>query len=738
MLIVIFLILLEDPGMSISFDASSKTFYLDGKNTTYAFFINDRGYAEHLYFGEKIPHDNLFYTRAHSATSTAATTPGLDNGQSYQFFPAELSFYGTGDYREPCVMLRTKQGDRLTELLYDSHEILETKPPIGTMPSMDGGETLLLHLRDRVNGFAADLYYTAYPDADVIARRIVYRNGGSDPLTLRRAYSFSMTLPDNRYDVLTLYGVWAKERRIDRVPMHHGVVSVDSKRTTSSATLNPFMALLAPGADEESGEVYGISLVYSSSFVLKAEGTPNGDTNLTGGINDFDFSWLLAPGEALETPEVVLAFSKDGIGGMSRAYHDAYRGHLIHKKYVRAPRPLLINNWEGTYFRFSTEKLKSIVDAVEGTGIDTFVLDDGWFGKRDDDRSGLGDWVVNETKLEGGLKVIIDYVHSKGMKFGLWFEPEMVSEDSDLFRAHPDYAIGVPDRPRCYSRHQYMLDLTRAEVRDYIVEAVNRVLRENAIDYVKWDYNRNVTESYSFGRDAERQEEFAHRYALGLFDICERIVGANPDIFFEGCAGGGARFDPAMLYYFPQIWTSDDSDAEERTAIQYGTSIVYPLSSMSCHISICPNHQTGRTTPFSTRADIAHLGATGYELDTTTFTDEDRKAAARQTAEYRACQDLILNGDLYRIDNPMTSNYFSAAVVSKDKDKAILVCYRRMGSVNNEVKRVRMAGLAPDKRYYVPELKQTLSGAALMNVGIVPPYPRGDFTSCKFHFEEEA
>ncbi|MBQ4043803.1 MAG: alpha-galactosidase, partial [Clostridia bacterium] len=597
-------------------------------------------------------------------------------------------------------------------------------------------ETLVLHLKDAINGFAADLFYTVYDDSDVIARHIIYKNEGSSPVTLQRAYSFTLSLPGHDYEALSLYGGWAKERHIDRVPLHHGVTSIDSKRCTSSTQLNPFLALLSPGTTEASGEAIGFSLVYSSSWTLKAQGCDSGDTIVTGGIQDFDFAWKLEAGESFATPEVVIAYSTEGLGGMSRAYHDAFREHLINKRYVKQHRPLLINNWEGTYFNFDCDKLKAIVDAVEGTGIDTFVLDDGWFGKRDNDRSGLGDWVVNETKMVGGLKTVIDHVHAKGMKFGLWFEPEMVSEDSDLYRAHPDYAIGVPGRPHCYGRHQLMLDLTRADVRDYIVGAVNKILDENEIDYVKWDYNRNVTEPYSLHLPADRQSEFAHRYALGLYDICERIVNGNPDIFFEGCSSGGARFDPAMLHYFSQIWTSDDSDAEERTFIQYGTSIVYPLSSMACHVSICPNHQTGRTVPFATRADIAHLGATGYELDTTTFTDEDRAAAAKQTEEYRACQDLILSGDLYRIDNPAEGNFFTEAVVAKDKSEAILVCYRRMGSVNNEIKRIRMQGLDPHKNYYVRELDRTLSGAALMNAGLVPKFAKGDFLSVKYHFEE--
>lgn len=726
--------------MSITFDKSTKTFYLDGKNVTYAFFINDYGYAEHLYFGAKIAHDDLTYSRTAGATSTIATPPGKDTPsyhlRSYQQFPSELSFYGTGDYREPAVEIVNKSGDRLTELLFDSYEILDTKPKMKGMPSMEGGETLVLHLKDAVNGFAADLYYTTYDDTDVIARRAVYKNGGESGVTLRRAYSFTFALPGQNYEFLSLYGAWAKERHIERIPLHHGVISIDSKRGSSSATLNPFMALLEKGATETTGEVYGFSLAYSSSYVLKAEGNPDGSTLVTGGINDFDFAWVLEAGEKFETPEIVIAFSNEGLGGMSRAYHDAYREHLINKRYVKAHRPLLINNWEATYFDFNYEKLKGIVDAVEGTGIDTFVLDDGWFGVRNSDSTGLGDWFVNEDKLKGGLKGIIDYVHSKGMNFGLWFEPEMISEDSDLFRAHPDYAIGVLDRPRCYSRHQFVLDLTRADVRDYIVNSVNKVLHENEIEYVKWDFNRNITENFSFGRAPERQAEFAHRFALGLYDILERIVNANPDIFFEGCAGGGSRFDPGVLCYFPQIWTSDDTDAEERSFIQYGTSLVYPLSAMSCHVSICPNHQTGRTTPYDTRANIAQLGATGYELDTTTFTDEDRAATAVQIKEYRESQDLVLCGDLYRIDSPETSNFFTVAVVAKDKTRGFVVCYRRMGGVNTEIKRIRFAGLDSGKNYYVRELDRTLSGATLMNVGIVPSYPRGDFGSVKYHFEE--
>lgn len=725
--------------MAISFDVNNNIFFLDGKATTYAIGVNEFGYVEHLYYGRTIGHDDLTFMRGVGGKSATAYIPGTvpENGKnngSYHNFPSELSFFGTGDYREPAVIPVNFRGDRITELLYDSHEILTTKPAMKGMPSMRGGETLVLHLKDWINGFACDLYFTVYDDTDVIARRAVYINGGHKAIKLERAYTFTFTLPSKEYEAISLYGAWAKERKIERISLHHGVVSIDSKRATSSATLNPFIALAKKDATEENGEVYGFSLIYSSSYVLKAEVSNNGTTLVTGGINDFGFSWKLETGKYLETPEVVIAYSDQGIGGMSRCYHDAYRNHLINPRFAKKARPVVINNWEGTYFDFDLDKLKAIAKAVEGSGIDTFVLDDGWFGKRSDDKSGLGDWVVNENKIQGGLTEIIGYVNSMGMRFGLWFEPEMISEDSDLYRAHPDYAIGLPDRPRCKCRNQYVLDLTREDVRDYIVAAVNKVLQENNIEYVKWDYNRNVTEFYSLKIEAERQGEFTHRYALGLYDLCKRIVEANPKVLFEGCAGGGARFDPAMLHYFPQIWTSDNTDAEARTWIQYGTSIVYPLSSMSCHVSVVPNHQTGRIVPIETRADIAHLGATGYELDTTCLSDEDKIKIAYQVAEYHEMEDLVLNGDLYRTENPLETNYFGFMLVSKDKSNALLTVYCRLRTFNEEIKYFKVAGLDANKRYYVPELERTLHGSTLMNIGIVHKSNATDFSTEKYHF----
>ncbi len=717
--------------MSIRFIEETSTFFLDNKNMTYAFTFKD-GFPNHLYFGKRVGYDDLRYTLS-AGGNPLYTFSG--NGTIYEAHAPEISFHGTGDFHEPTVQVENASGDRLCDLLFDGYEILDHKPKISGMPSLTGGETLIIHLKDSITDFAADMYYTIYDDADVIARRIVYKNGGKTPVTLNRAYSFTLELPERNYRIMSLYGAWASERSVEITPTHHGVFSIDSKRTSSSNTLNPFMGILSKDANETQGEVWGISLIYSSSFVLKAEGTYNGDTYFTGGINDFDFSWHLAPGESFETPEVAIAYSQNGTGDMSRAFHDLYREHLINPDYVYKTRPIVINNWEGTAFNFDEEKLKAIIDGVEGTGIDTFVLDDGWFGTRNNPKTSLGDWFPNKEKLPNGIKGIADYTHSKGLKFGLWFEPEMLNEDSELYRAHPDFAIEAEGRGHCTSRDQLVLDITRKDVRDYVIDVVNNMIRENGIDYVKWDSNRFVTESVSKALPAERQKEFAHRYVLGLYDMFDRIISANPDVFFEGCSGGGARFDPAVLHYFPQIWTSDNSDAEARTFIQYGTSMVYPPSSMSCHVT----RPRGREVALKTRADIAAMGPFGYELDSSSFTDEDRAQAKEVIDEYKEWNaDLVLRGDFYRIENPFEDKFFGYSLVSKDKSRAVMLCYRRTYYMNIQTKRFKMQGLDPEKNYRVPELDGTFKGSTLMNVGIV--CDRGtqkDFFTMKYHFIEE-
>lgn len=723
--------------MAIIYNDTTKTFYLEGNGITYAFFINEYGYAEHLYFGEKIALDDLRYIRQRGSFSCLATVPGRDGGNdlnSYHHFPTEMSFFGTGDYREPMVAVRSSDGFGASEMLYEGYEILNENPPIDGMPSSRGGDTLVIRLGDTRSCLACELYYTVWEDCSVISRRAVFKNRGKEPLVLERAYSFSLSLDEKQYDAVSLYGAWARERYIERTPIHHGSFCIDSKRASSSAALNPFLAVADTGADEDCGRVYGISLVYSSSFVLKAEGTSEGRTLITGGINDFGFSWLLGENEKFETPEALLTFSSNGFGEMSRSLHRMLRDHLICPQYVNKRRPVVINNWEGTYYDFNIEKLKKIADGVRETGVDTFVLDDGWFRKYENSYTSLGDWTVNKEKFPNGLNELIDYVNSAGMRFGLWFEPEMISEDSELYRAHPDFAIGKLGEKHCYGRHEFMLDLTRKDVRDYIVDKLNGILRNHRIEYVKWDYNRNITEAYSYGLPSERQREFVHRYALGVYDLCERIVKANPNVFFEGCASGGARFDPAMLYYFPQIWTSDNTDAAERTKIQYGTSLAYPLSSMSAHVSAIPNHQTGRMTDMNTRANIAHLGPSGYELDASLFGDIDRELVRAQIEEYREIEPLLLDGDLWRTEDPFNSEYFGFMLVSRDKRQGILTVYRSLGCINGTPKCFHVAGLDPDRYYHISGLDTILKGSTLINVGLPTPFDIGDFQSYVYRF----
>ncbi len=714
--------------MAIFFNEETKMFYLEGANISYIFGINETGFPEHYYFGARIGRDELFYTaEENNGDSAEAAIPGkIKTGKhSYNVYRSEFSMYGNSEYREPSFQMLFPNGSRINEFLYETHEILAKKTAIPGMPSMRGGETLVVTLKDKNSEMRVRLFYTVYDDCDVVCRHMEVENGTSETVKILRAYSFALDVYGNDHDLLTLENAWGRESRPERTTLAHGTFCIDEKSASSTRRHAAGFALLDKDTTEHSGGALGVNLIYSASFALKAQVGTKGYTRLTGGINDFDFSWALGAGETFATPEAVLAYSEEGIGGMSRAYHDAYRKYLINPRFVNTYRPIVINSWEAVYFDPSPARLLPIIDAVRGTGIDTFVLDDGWFGARRNDRAGLGDWVVSPDVYPEGLKPVIDYVHNAGFKFGIWFEPEMVNPDSDLYRAHPDWAIAVPGAEPCLARRQLVLDITRADVRDYIVESVSKVLRENDIDYVKWDFNRALTENFSNALPAEKQQEMHHRFALGFYDLCERLVNGFPNIFFEGCAGGGGRFDAGVLYYFPQIWASDDTDAYMRTQIQHGTSIFYPLSAISCHTSICPNHQTNRTTPFKTRADIAHLGATGYELDTTKITPEEIAEVTTQVADYHEMEDLVLNGDLYRLENTFDSNYFAMQLVSKDKASSHITVMRALCRPNDEHKRIFPKGLDKTAVYEVVneeyELKLRLTGAAIMRVGLVIP-----------------
>ena len=722
----------------IYYNSQTKSFLLSGKNYSYGMYINRAGLLQHLYWGKKIgAADAAFLVAAHGLP--ASPNPDDYNKEiATDGMPSECGSFGRGDFRPATVVVRRKDGAAMSRFRNVSHKIVKGALHLQGMPcARKADETLILTLKDDFSDIELDLNYSVSEESDVLVRSAVIRNAGKESAEIAKAFSFCTELPDTRgtYSALRLAGSWARERTPVITPLAEGTLRIESARGYSSHQMNPFLAVLSEGCGEESGECYGFNLLYSGSFAITADVSHNKSIRVQGGINDFLFGWQLQGGETFATPQAALCYSGEGLGGMSRAYHDFFREYIIDPKRVYMRRPVVINNWEATYFDFDNEKLFSIIDEAAKLGMDTFVLDDGWFGKRDGDASGLGDWFVNERKLKGGLKAVIGHCKEKGLKFGLWFEPEMVSEDSDLYRAHPDWAIGKAGAEPCRGRNQLVLDFTRKEVVDYIFETVSKILRENEISYVKWDKNRDITENYTANLPADGQGEFWHRYTLGFYDLAERLTKAFPNVFFEGCAGGGGRFDGGALYYYPQIWTSDDTDGLERTKIQWGTSVCYPVSAMSCHVSACPNHQTQRITPFATRGAVASLGAMGYELDLTKLSEEEKEQVREQIENYKQIAELVLKGELYRLADPFKGNYFCEMLVSKDKSKAYLVGERFRGDPCDHDRVLKLRGLDESKTYAIRELNVTASGAALMGAGLFcPRLP--DCGSWVWHIEE--
>ncbi len=722
----------------IYFDKLSGGFILSGKNYSYAMFVNRAGYLQHLYYGKKIGESDLAFLIKTQGEKLSPNPKDINADMLTDCMPSECGFFGRGDFRSATVIAERKDGSVMSSFKYVKHAISGGVARIKGQPCVRKADnTLTITLKDDFSDIEIDLNYSVSDNSDVLIKNTEMRNTGNTCINLKKAFSFCTNLPDidKQYSALRLAGSWASERRPVITPLAEGTLRIESTRGYSSHQMNPFMAILADSCTENSGECYGFNLLYSGSFAITAEVSSNKSVRVQGGINDYLFGWELDGGESFITPQTALCYSAEGLGGLSRAYHDFFREYVIDPKRVCERRPIVINNWEATYFNFDNEKLFAIIDEAAKLGIDTFVLDDGWFGKRNDDKSGLGDWFVNNKKLKGGLKPIIDRCKKNGMKFGLWFEPEMISEDSDLYRTHPDWAIKKEGVEPCRGRNQLVLDFTRKEIVDYVFNAVSKVLKENDISYVKWDKNRDITENFSASLPADRQGEFLHRYTLGFYDLAERLISAFPDVFFEGCAGGGGRFDGGALYYFPQIWTSDDTDGLERTKIQWGTSMCYPVSAMSCHVSACPNHQTQRITPFKTRGAIASLGATGYELDLTKLTAEEKEQVKEQIANYKRIDGLVLNGDLFRLANPFETNYFCEMIVAKDKTEAYVVGERFRGDPCDHDRLLKLNGLDENKTYTIKELGVTASGKALMSAGV--HYPRlPDCGSWIWHIEK--
>lgn len=721
----------------IKFFKETGGFFLSGLHYSYCMYVNRAGFLEQLYFGKKLREGDLDFLIGVHGDRAAPDPEDPNRALAMDDMPSECGGFGRGDFRSATVIVKRHDGAAMSSFRYSSHKITCGAARLPGMPCIrQADQTLTVTLKDDFSDTEIDLRYSVSEGSDVLVRSLVVRNAGAQAEEIARAFSFCLDLPDyGGYSALRLPGSWSRERRPAVAPLEEGTLRLESTRGYSSHQMNPFLAVLARDCTEEQGECYGFSLIYSGSWALTAELSSHQRLRVQGGISDYLFGWELAPGGEFVTPQAALCYSAEGLGGMSRAYHDFFRQYIIDPRRAYQRRPIVLNNWEGTYFDFDRDKLCAIIDEAAKLGVDTFVLDDGWFGKRDDDRSGLGDWFVNGQKLQGGLKPVIDRCKEQGLRFGLWFEPEMVSEDSELFRAHPDWAIQKPGAEPCRSRNQLVLDFSRKEVVDYVYNAVSKVLQEQDISYVKWDRNRDITENFSASLPADRQGEFLHRYTLGFYDLAERLTKRFPHVFFEGCAGGGGRFDGGALYYFPQIWTSDDTDGLERTKIQWGTSICYPLSAMSCHVSACPNHQTRRTTPFATRGAVASLGATGYELDPAKLTREEKAQVREQIRQYKQIDSLILQGDLYRLSDPFTTNYFCEMVVSKDQKAAYLVGERFRADPCDHDRVLKLRGLAGNRNYRIAELGITASGEALMSAGVL--FPRlPDCGSWIWHLEE--
>ncbi len=728
--------------MKIEYLESEKLFRLASGDMEYVIGVVDGIYVGHVYYGKKMGDGRCGYFLR---TGEAPFVPSVNWREKCSFadaFPWEYSTWGMGDYRDSCLNVRDPEGFRGCELHYEGYRILEGKPEISGMPATfcrdgegGGGMTLELTCRDKVLGLKAILRYSIFADSEAVMRSVELVNEGHGVLYLERALTACLDMDMEEGDLLTLGGSWSRERHMVRRPLAMGKQLVSSFRGESGHQDHPFLAVMGKGAGQDQGEVYAMHFVYSGNFVAEAEVNQFGSLRLLMGINPEGFEWVLNPGESFATPEVVCVYSDEGLGKMTHILHDLYRGHLIRSPYLHRRRPVLINNWEATYFDFNTEKLLEIAREASKRGIEMLVMDDGWFQGRHTDSGSLGDWNVDENKLKGGLPYLVGEVQKLGMGFGIWFEPEMVSPDSDLYRAHPDWAIQIPGREPVQSRAQYVLDLSRPEVVDYVYEAVASVLRSAPVSYVKWDMNRQMTDVGSTYLGKGRQGELFHRYVLGLYSLQERLTREFPELLLENCASGGARFDPGMLYYSPQVWCSDNTDAIERLAIQEGTALLYPLSAMGAHVSACPNHVVGRITPFATRGHVAMAGAFGYELDITKLPEGEKRLIERQVETYHELYPLMLEGDYYRIASWAENHKYDCwQVVAKDKSEALVTYVQVLAEPNCHSRKIRLKGLDPEAEYQQEDNGQRYKGALLMYGGVLMPRMEGAFASAMIRF----
>lgn len=730
--------------MNIAYYEKERVFKLDTLNTSYLIgIVDEENFLGHMYYGR--------YLEDHVVGDLMRIqeppfVPSKNNGERcafYDAFPFEYPTGGLGDFREGCLSIRSQEGHVGCVFSYVTHRVINGKPVLKGLPSTfatsDNCMTLEIIGEDRIVGVRMVLSYTVFSDTDVITRGVRIENVGDNPFYITKVFSACLDMDNQNFDMISLHGGWARERHIQSKPLGYGIQNVSSYRGESSHQDHPFLALVTKNTTQDSGDVYAMNFVYSGNFRAQAEVSQFDSVRMSMGIHPENFCWKLMPGEEFQAPEVVMVYASHGLDEMTTTFHQFYKRHLIRGVYKDKKRPILINNWEATYFDFNTEKLLSIAREASSLGIEMLVMDDGWFGKRNSDRCALGDWIVNEEKLAGGLEHLVNEVNKLGMKFGIWFEPEMISPDSDLYRAHPDWAIAIPGRVAAQSRKQYVLDLSRKEVVDYIYESIAKILRNVNIEYVKWDMNRQLTDLGSYGLASDRQGELYHRYVLAVYELQDRLTREFPHILLENCSSGGARFDPGMLYYSPQIWCSDDTDAIERLKVQEGTALIYPLSTMGAHVSDCPNHMSGRVTPFETRGIVALAGTFGYELDVTKLPQEEREIIPKQVAMYHKYNDLVRNGDYYRVASYSQNHVYDCwEVVSEDKSEVLVTYVQVLSQVNVKSKRIRLKGLAKQKYYRIVGQEDVYSGSVLMNAGLMIPNQKGDFRAQLIHLIEKS
>lgn len=718
-----------------------KIFNLETENTLYQMKVDRFGVLNHLWYGEKTD-CCMDYLLDYPDAGFSGNIYEAENERTYSLntLPQEYSTSGVGDFRISAISVTHEDGSNALDLRVREYQIKKGKYEIPGLPAVyakeDEAETLEITLKDTATEAEVILKYGVFEKEDVITRSVVVKNSGKTPIVINKVHSMCLDIPYGDWEWMHFYGRHTMERQAERVPVLHGISESSSSRGTSSHHQNPAVLLCEKDCTETNGHCIGTALMYSGGFQAQVEKDQLEQVRLVMGIHPDTFEWTLEAGEAFYTPEVILSCSTTGFAKLSQNFHHIIRNHVCRGTYQLSSRSVLINNWEATYFDFNEEKILNIARQASKLGIDMMVLDDGWFGKRDDDCSGLGDWFVNEKKLNGGLKALVEKINAMGMKFGLWFEPEMVSEDSDLYRNHPDWAIQIPGRKPMRSRYQLVLDMSNPEVVDYLYGVMSAILRENHIEYVKWDMNRSISDWYTATLSRGRQMEMPHRYVLGLYELLEKLTSEFPDVLFEGCSGGGGRFDAGMMYYCPQIWCSDDTDAHERTFIQYGTSFFYPTSTVGSHVSAVPNHQTGRITSIETRGVVAMAGSFGYELDLNQLSEEEKAVVAKQVTHYKEYQSLIYNGDYYRLANPFEDGMSAWSWISEDK-KTILVqgvLFRAKPNVLR--KTLRLMGLEAKKNYKIAGTEEVYTGVALMSGGVLLQRAVGDDVSFEIVLEE--